>query len=150
VKISLRNALHVALAASALAACSSPNKPIAETAAPSDTSAAEMALLNKHDSVMAQNPQLYELKSKLSGYHTEAAAPYIHGLLAAKGAMMGWMHQYKASDSTATPAARLAYFQEQHRILTRVQQQYRATLDSATQFTTQHPPAGEVRPAPSK
>ncbi len=149
VKSFLRNTLRAALAATALAACSSPNQPIAENGAPSEASAAEMALLNKHDSLMAQTAQLYEFKSKLSGYHTEAAAPYIHGLLAADAAMMSWMHQYKAPDSTAAPAARLAYYAEQQRILRQVQQQYRATLDSATRFTTQHPPAGAVQPAPS-
>ena len=129
------------------AACSSPNKPVAENGAPSETSAAEMALMAQHDSLMAQTDQLYKLKAKLSGYHTEAAAPYIHGLLAADAAMMDWMHKYKASDSTATPAARLAYLQQQKQVLNTVRGLFRSSLDSATRFTTQHPPAGEVRPA---
>jgi len=140
----------VAALVAGLAACSSPNKPTTENGAPSPVSTAEMALISKHDSLMAQTDQLLKFKSKLSGYHSEAAAPYIHGLQAADDAMMDWMHQYKASDNTATPEARLAYFQQQQQILNALQRQFRATLDSATRFTTQHPPAGEVQPKPAK
>ena len=144
----LRNALRVAVVASGpvLAACSSPNKPISENGAASPASAAEMALMDQHDSLMAQTSQLYEFKARLSGYHSQAAAPYIHGLLAADAAMMGWMHQYKAPDTTAAPATRLAYFEQQRRVLDAVQRQYKTTLDSATRFTTAHPAAGAVRP----
>jgi hypothetical protein len=146
VKILLKNALYIALAASALAACSSPNKPINENGAPSEASAAEMKLLNQHDTLMAKTQKLYELKTKLSGYHTEAAAPYIHGLLAADAAMMAWMHQYKAPDTTAAPATRLAYFQQQQQVLDAVGKQYTSALDSATKFHNEHPAAGEVQP----
>ena len=132
-----------------VAACSSPTKPVAENGAPSPASAAEMALMARHDSLMAQTDQLYTLKGKLSGYHTEAAAPYIHGLLAADAAMMAWMHQYKAPDSTVASATRLAYFQEQQQVLAGVRRQFRTALDSARQFTTQHPAAGDVRPPSS-
>ncbi|GAB3848428.1 hypothetical protein GCM10028822_11300 [Hymenobacter terrigena] len=149
---SFKNALRAAVVASVpvLAACSSPNKPISENGAASPASAAEMALMNQHDSLMAQTSQLYELKAKLSGYHSEAPAPYIHGLLAADKAMMSWMHQYKAPDTTAAPATRLAYFQQQQLILDAVQRQYKATIDSATRFTTEHPAAGDVPPPASK
>jgi hypothetical protein len=133
-----------------LAACSSPNQPISENGAASPANAAEITLMDQHDSLMAQTAQLYKFKSKLSGYHTEAAAPYIHGLLAADAAMMSWMHQYKAPDTTAAPATRLAYFQQQQQILDKVSQQYRTTLDSATRFTTEHPAAGDVPPPASK
>ncbi|UOQ99667.1 hypothetical protein MUN81_09265 [Hymenobacter sp. 5317J-9] len=144
--ISLKNVLPLALVALA-AACSSPNRPIGENGAPSDASAAEMALMNRHDSLMAETSKLYEYKAKLSGYHTEAAAPYIHGLLAADAAMMDWMHNYKAPDTTAAPAARVTYFRQQQEILAGVSRQYRATLDSARRFTTEHPAAGDVAPA---
>ncbi|MEL5993057.1 hypothetical protein [Hymenobacter segetis] len=151
-KSPFKNALRAAVVASVpvLAACSSPNKPIAENGAASPVSAAEMALMNQHDSLMAQTSQLYELKAKLSGYHSEAPAPYIHGLLAADKAMMSWMHQYKAPDTTATAATRLAYFQQQKLILDAVQRQYKATIDSATRFHNEHPAAGEVLPPASK
>ena len=144
----LKTALRAAAVAlvPAWAACSSPNKPISENGAASPASAAEMALMDQHDSLMAKTSQLYEFKAKLSGYHSEAAAPYIHGLLAADAAMMGWMHQYKAPDTTAAPATRVAYFRQQQQVLDAVQRQYKATLDSATRFTTAHPAAGDVRP----
>lgn len=146
VKILRQNALLLALAAAALAACSSPNKPISENGAPSEVSAAEMKLLNQHDTLMAKTQKLYELKTKLSSSHTEAAAPYIHGLLAADAAMMAWMHQYKAPDTTAAPATRLAYFQQQQQMLDAVGKQYTAALDSAIRYRTEHPGAGEVQP----
>lgn len=152
-KSSLKNTLRatlVALAPVLAISCSSPNKPIAENGPASAASTAEMTLMDHHDSLMAQTAQLYKFKSKLSGYHTEAAAPYIHGLLAADAAMMSWMHQYKAPDTTAAPATRLAYFQQQQQILDGVGRQYLATLDSATRFTTEHPAAGDVPPPASK
>ncbi|MBF9220897.1 hypothetical protein [Hymenobacter ruricola] len=137
------------LALAALASACSPGT-ISENGAPSEASAAEMALMNRHDSLMAETSKLYEYKAKLSGYHTEAAAPYIHGLLAADAAMMSWMHRYKAPDTTATPAARVAYFRQQQQILAGISRQYRATLDSAVRFTTEHPAAGDVPPPASK
>ena len=97
-----------------------------------------------HDSLMFQTDELFALKAQLVGYHTEAAAPYIHGLLAADHAMMAWMHQYKAPDSTAVPATRLAYFEQQQLVLAGVRHHYRAALDSAKRFHTEHPAAGEA------
>ena len=152
VKFPSQNALcgtAVALVAG-LVACSSPNKPIAENGPASPAATAEMALMNRHDSLMAQTSQLYEFKSKLSGYHSQATAPYIHGLLAADAAMMDWMHHYKAPDTTAAPASRLAYFQQQQQVLASVRRQYRATLDSAIKFTTQHPAGDDVAPPTSR
>ncbi|WP_345057417.1 hypothetical protein [Hymenobacter glaciei] len=148
-KNTFKKALCVAAAPFLLAACSSPNKPISEGAAPSPASAAEMALMATHDSLMFQADELMALKGKLSGYHSEAPAPYIHGLAAADNAMMGWMHQYKAPDSTATPEARLSYFKQQQQLLAGVRRQFRSSLDSATKFQAQHPAAGDV-PAASK
>ncbi|MET4072829.1 hypothetical protein [Hymenobacter sp. UYCo722] len=146
----LKNAVCVAAAPFLLAACSSPNQPTSEGAAPSPASAAEMALMATHDSLMFQTDELMALKGKLSGYHSEAPAPYIHGLAAADNAMMAWMHQYKASDSAATPASRLAYLQQQQQVLAGVRRLFRSSLDSATKFQAQHPAAGDVRPPTSK
>ena len=143
-KSSLKNAVCVAAAPFLLVACSSPNKPISEGAAPSPASAAEIALMATHDSLMFQTDELMALKGKLSGYHSEAPTPYIHGLTAADNAMMAWMHQYKAPDSTATPAARLAFFQQQQQQLAGVRRLFRSSLDSATKFQAQHPAAGDV------
>ena len=151
VKSSAKNALRGAVVALALSmvACSSPNKPIAEQGAPSPATAAEMAVMARHDSLMAQTDQLYSLKARISATHSPAAGPYVRGLLAADAAMMDWMHHYQAPDSTATPAARLAYFEQQQQVLASVRRRYRATMDSATLFISQHP-ATSARPATSK
>lgn len=145
VKTTLKNAVCVAAAPFLLlAACSSPNKPISEGAAPSPASAAEIALMATHDSLMFQTDKLMTLRGKLSDSHSEAPTPYIHGLAAADNAMMAWMHQYQAPASTATPAARLAYFQRQQQVLAGVRRLFRSSLDSATKFNAQHPAAGDV------
>jgi hypothetical protein len=134
-----------------LAACSSPNQPIAERGAPTPASAAEMAVMARHDSLMAQMDQLFALKAKINAAHSPAAGPYLRGLAAADAAMMDWMHQYKAPDTTAAPAARLAYFQQQQQVLLGVRRQFRATMDSATLFISQHPAAATpAAPASSK
>jgi len=135
------NALRGALVAFGvlLAACASPDKPIAEQGPPTPAAAAEMAVMARHDSLMAQTDQLYSLKAQISATHSPAAAPFVRGLLAADAAMMDWMHRYKAPDSTATPAARLAYFEQQQQVLAGVRRQYRATMDSASLFISQHP-----------
>jgi hypothetical protein len=134
-----------------LAACTSPNQPIAERGAPSPASAAEMALMARHDSLMAQMDQLFQLKAKINATKSPAAGPYLRGLAAADEAMMRWMRQYKAPDTTAAPAARLAYFQQQQQVLAGVRQQFRATIDSASLFIKQHPAAATpAAPASSK
>ena len=144
-KSSLKNAVCAAAAPFLLvAACTSPNQPISEGGAPSPASAAEMALMASHDSLMFQTDELMALKGKLAGYHSQAPAPYIRGLTAADNAMMAWMHQYKAPDSTATPAARLAYFGQQQQQLATVRRLFRSSLDSATKFQAQHPATGDV------
>ena len=133
----------------AFAACSSPNQPIAEHGPPSPASAAEMTLMARHDSLMAKEGQLFSLKTKIVAAHSPTAGPYLRGLAAADAAMMNWMHQYKAPDSTAAPAARLAYFRQQQQVLAGVSQRFRATMDSAALFISQHP-ASSARPASSK
>ena len=142
----------LATTATLLAACSSPNQPIAERGAPSPASAAEMALMARHDSLMAKMDQLYSLKATINKAHSPAAGPYLRGLAAADAAMMDWMHQYHAPDTTAAPAARLAYFQQQQQVLAGVSQQFRATIDSATLFIRQLPTAQSdaTAPAPTK
>ena len=134
--------LLLALLAPGLAlvtACSSPNQPIAENGQPTPASAAQMALMARHDSLMAQMDQLFALKAKIAAAHAPAAGPYLRGLAAADAAMMGWMHQYRAPDTTAAAAARLAYFQQQQQVLAKVSRQFRATMDSASLFIKQLP-----------
>ncbi len=105
----------------------------------------------RHDSLMVRMDELYRLKGLIINAKAPGAGPYLRGLAAADAAMMDWMHQYRATDSTATPAARLAYFQQQQRLLARVSQQFRATIDSATLFTNSQPVlASPSESAPSK
>ncbi|WP_310391260.1 hypothetical protein [Hymenobacter sp.] len=139
-------AVALAVPLALAAACTSPTRPIAENGAPSPVAAAEIAVMARHDSLMAQTDQLFSLKAKINATHSPAAGPYLRGLAAADAAMMDWMHQYQAPDTTAAPAARLAYFRQQQQVLARVKLQYRATIDSATLFISQHPGA----PAPPK
>ena len=120
------------------AACSSRSeKVIAEGRPPSPATAAEMTDMAHHDSLMAQTDQLFSLKAEIAAAHSPAAAPYLRGLAAADAAMMDWMHQYRAPDSTAAAATRLAYFQQQQQVLRNVSRQYRATMDSAALFISQ-------------
>ena len=139
-------------ALSTLTACSSPTQPISEKGAPSPAAAAEITVMARHDSLMAKMETLYLLKSKITAAHTPTAGPYLRGLAAADAAMMDWMHHYRAPDSTATPAARLAYFQQQQQVLGRVSQQFRATMDSASLLLSRLPaaPSSGNAPSPSK
>lgn len=110
-----------------------------------------MALMARHDSLMAQQDQLFALKAKITAAKSPAAGPYLRGLVAADNAMMDWMHKYKAPDSTATDEARLAYYQQQQQILGGVSRRYRATMDSASLFIKQLPAAAPaVGSAPTK
>ena len=120
-------------------ACSSPNQTIAENGRPAPATAAPLVLMARHDSLMAQMDQLVALKAKIAAAHAPAAGPYLRGLAAADAAMMGWMHQYRAPDTTAAPAARLAYFRQQQQVLAGVSRQFRATMDSASLFIKQLP-----------
>ena len=133
------------------AACSSPTKPIAENGPPSPVAAAEMALMARHDSLMAKTDQIFTFRAKIAATHAPTAGPYLRGLAAADAAMADWMHRYHTPDSTTAAPARLAYFRQQQQVLAGVSRQYRATLDSAALFIAQHPaPAKPAAPAPSR
>ncbi len=127
-----------------LAACPSPTT----QPQPDPARAAEKAVMARHDSLMAKMDQLYSLKGKITAAKAPAAGPYLRGLAAADAAMMDWMHQYRAPDTTAAPATRLAYFRQQQQVLAGVSQQFRATIDSATLFIGQLPAAAPV-PVPA-
>ena len=99
----------------------------------------------RHDSLMAQTGQLFELKAKITQAKVANAAPYLRGLQAADNAMMSWMHQYQAPDSTMPEAQRLAYFQQQQQILSAVDKQQRGAIDSATALLKQQPAATPVQ-----
>jgi hypothetical protein len=104
--------------------------------------AAKEAVIAHHDTIMAQTDYLFELKKKITATPapTATTAPYLRSLRGADEAMMSWMHQYKAPDSTATEAQQLAYFAQQQTQLDAIGQQQQRAIDSARTFL-QHPPA---------
>ena len=129
--------LALALAAAAgLAACSPATAPATPAA---QAKAAEDHLMDRHDSAMAQVGHLFELRAKIGTAKPANAAPYLHGLVAADGAMMAWMHAYHAPDSTAPAPQRLAYLQQQQARLDAVEKHLRGTIDSAAALLKQAP-----------
>ena len=71
------------------------------------------------------------LEAQLTAAKVPASAPIQAKMQAADRAMMTWMHQYQAPDSTAPAPQRLAYLQDQQKQLSGIEQQLRAVLDSA-------------------
>lgn len=127
----LKNSLRAALLGAALAAC----QPASHSGAADPAAAAETSLMDRHDTLMARTARLYELRQQLSKPALKAdprTPPTVRRLLAADAAMMGWMNQYQAPDSTTPPARRLAYFQAQSQQLSVVEKQMQGTIDSAS------------------
>jgi len=93
--------------------------------------ALEDSLMSHHDLAMQQTEQLFALKAQLTAAKVPASAPIQAKMQAADHAMMTWMHQYQAPDSTSPAPQRLAYLQDQQKQLAGVEQQLRAVLDSA-------------------
>jgi hypothetical protein len=93
--------------------------------------ALEDSLLAHHELAMQQTEQLFALKAQLTAAKVPASAPIQAKMQAADRAMMTWMHQYQAPDSTAPAPQRLAYLQDQQKQLTGIEQQLKTVLDSA-------------------
>ncbi len=93
--------------------------------------ALEDSLLAHHDVAMGQTEQLFALKAQLTAAKVPARAPVLARMQAADRAMMTWMHQYQAPDSTAPAAQRLAYLKGQQQQLDGIEQQLRVAIDSA-------------------
>jgi hypothetical protein len=130
-KFLVKNSVLAALFSSILAGC----QPSASTPATNPAAAAETNLMDRHDTLMVRMGRLYELRQQLAAPSLKAdprTAPTVRRLLAADAAMMNWMHQYQAPDTTAAPAQRLAYFQAQSQQLAAVEKQMQGTIDSAT------------------
>ncbi len=137
----------LALAATAgLAACSPTTKPNSPAEA---ARAAENRLMDRHDSVMAQDGRLFELRKQIATARPANSAPYFHSLEATHNAMMAWMYAYHAPDSTAPAPQRLAYFQQQQAKLDAMEKRMRGTIDSAAALLKQAPgaPAPATKPA---
>ena len=120
--------------------------PAPEQKQPSPAIGAEQAVMDRHDSLMVQTGQLFLLKERILRAKPPGAGRYLQGLQAADNAMMGWMHQYKAPDSTVAEAQRLAYFQQQQQILDAVEKQQRGIIDSVAALLQQYPaPAASAK-----
>ncbi|SNC61596.1 hypothetical protein SAMN06265337_0500 [Hymenobacter gelipurpurascens] len=96
--------------------------------------AAEKAVLARHDELMAQMDQLYDLRQQLQKTppaDTAATSRQRQALLAADAGMMDWMHQYRRPADTATVARRLTYYAAQQQRIDSVGRLFRSSLDSA-------------------
>jgi hypothetical protein len=96
--------------------------------------AAEKAVLARHDELMAQVGQLYEVRQQLQKTplpDTAAAGRQRRALLAADAGMMAWMHQYRRPADTTKVDRRLAYYSVQQQRIDSVGRLFRSSLDSA-------------------
>ncbi len=111
--------------------------------------ALENALMARHDSLMGQTEQLFELKAQLTAARVPANAPVLANMQTASQAMMTWMHAYQPPDSTAPAPQRLTYLLDQQTQLTAVEQQIKAALDSGqARLRRATPAAPAATPAP--
>lgn len=98
--------------------------------------AAEKAVLARHDELMAQLDQLYDLRQKLQTTplpDTMAAGRHRRALLAASEGMLFWMHHYRKPADSVAADQRLAYFAGQQQRIDSVGRLFRTSLDSARQ-----------------
>lgn len=96
--------------------------------------AAEKAVLARHDELMLQMDQLYDLRQQLqksSPADTAATGRQRRALLSAEAGMMAWMHQYRRPADTTQIERRLAYFAAQQQRIDSVGHLFRTSLDSA-------------------
>lgn len=96
--------------------------------------AAEKAVLARHDELMAQMDQLYDLRQQLQKTppaDTADTSRQRRALLAADAGMMDWMHQYRRPADTTTVARRLTYYAAQQQRIDSVGRLFRSSLDSA-------------------
>jgi len=115
-----------------LPGCDTKTTTATEAAAPAvQARALEDSLMTHHDLAMQQTEQLFALKAQLTAAKVPASAPIQAKMQAADRAMMTWMHQYQAPDSTAPAPQRPAYLQDQQKQLTGIEQQLKTILDSA-------------------
>ena len=124
--------------------------PAAATASPAaQAHALEDSLLAHHEIAMQQTERLFALKAQLTAAKVPASAPIQAKMQAADRAMMTWMHQYQAPDSTAPAPQRLAYLQDQQKQLSGIEQQLKTVLDSAQATLGRATAAKPTAPAPA-
>ncbi|WP_139921371.1 hypothetical protein [Hymenobacter sp. DG01] len=101
--------------------------------------AAEKAVLARHNELMAELGQLYELRQQLQKTpptDTAAAGRSRRALLAAEAGMMTWMHRYRRPQDTVEVASRLTYYAVQQQRIDSVGRLFRASQDSARLLLT--------------
>lgn len=138
-------------AALLLAGCNGPTTTTEAPATPeAQVAATQDSLMHHHDRLMGQTEQLIALAARLN-QQSSPPRPLLARINSANNAMMDWMHQYAAPDSTAPVQQRLSYLQGQQRQLATVEKQVTAVLDSAALAARQLPTdsaAATAQPAP--
>lgn len=122
----------------------------AEALAPeAQAKALEDSLMVHHERAMGQADELIALAATLQQQPTPPR-PLLARIQAADNAMMTWMHQSHdhAPDSAAPATQRVAYLRDQQRQLSAIEQQLKATIDSA-QATLRRRPATTAPVAPA-
>ncbi|MBX0289323.1 hypothetical protein K3G63_02675 [Hymenobacter sp. HSC-4F20] len=100
---------------------------------------AEKAVLARHDELMAQMDQLYELRQQLQKApvpDTATVGRQVRALRAAEAGMLFWMHHYRRPHDTVAVERRLAYFSLQQQRMDSVGRLFHASQDSARRLLT--------------
>ena len=98
--------------------------------------AAEKAVMARHDAVMGQMDQLYTARQQLTAAalpDTARAGRQRRALLGAEAAMMAWMHQYQQPADSVAHARKMRYFEQQQHKIDSVGVLITSSLDSARQ-----------------
>ena len=120
----------------------------APTTPAAQAQAAEDSVMARHDRLMGQSEQVVELAAKLQA-SAHPPRPLLAKLQAADQAMMTWMHQYQAPDSTAPAPQRLAYLRDQQQQLAAIEKQLTTALDSAKAAVGRVPATAAAAPTPA-
>ncbi|RFP66454.1 hypothetical protein D0N36_03655 [Hymenobacter lapidiphilus] len=121
-----------------LAACQS--QPSAEQ----QVATAEKTVLARHDSLMAQMDQLYELRQQLAkapAADTVAIGQARRALVGAENGMMDWMHRYRRPADTVVDARRLVYYSMQQERIDSVGRLFDSSQATARQLLGTAPAA---------
>ncbi|WP_157541610.1 hypothetical protein [Hymenobacter aerophilus] len=125
-----------------LAACQ-PSTSQPETG--SQLAAAEQTVLARHDTLMAQMDQLYELRQQLAkappAADTVAVGQARRALVGAENGMMDWMHRYRRPADTVADARRLAYYARQQERIDSVGRLFESSQAAARQLLGTAPAA---------
>lgn len=124
--------LCVPLLAALLAGCSPAGPGQADTPATPEAQAKvlEDSVLASHERLMSRADQVVALAAQLQA-RPQPPRALLARIQTTDQAMMTWMHQYQAPDSTAPAPQRLAYLQGQRQQLATLEHDLGTALDSA-------------------